>query len=235
MKNVKLGILSALLALLLGACGSGSTNTNDDSTNGNTSTSDTSSVGAAQENVGAAVGSLFGNKNQASLSRSIPYRLVSLMIREANAATAELPFSVCGIIDQAPKDVGASNSVTAGTYGIANNAADFVSLTEKDGCDQGGNYASFHIASHSMTCTNGGNKATMTMKESTGVWTISETSTQIFGNFTVSNEKGTDSGMSCHITVPISGNGPSNNFTAVCSDSAGNSFKPATDVTCTDA
>lgn len=221
MERTKLGILIISLALSLGACG------------GNGDETPTATSGG--ENIGAAVGSLFGSEEQASLTikRSIPYRLVTLMVREAVAQETGPqtgPMSACDAIGN-EEGIAMSRSVEAGTYGIEGSEGNFVTLAAADGCDQDGDYMSWTVSSHSMTCTDGsGTSTTVTMTDSSGVFAETSAGSDIYGTFNVSAGDDGATGVACHLVIS-----ESTFTTAVCVDTAGNSVSQDADTSCTDS
>lgn len=238
MQNAKLAVVGALLALSLGAC-TGATDPSN-------VTSTSESAGVPQEKVGAAVGSLFGGQGQqAGLIKTIPSRLVSLMIGEARAQEV---LSSCSVPDRVPADVRMSTAVKAGTYGVPGSKTDSVTLTEADGCDhkdQGGKYLGFDIADkHAMTCTRAsdGVKSAVVMTDSHGVFTqdldATSPATQIYGTFSVSTDQGAGSGVSCHISIrhtPGTASDAKGEFSAVCTDDSGNAVAQTANETCQDS
>lgn len=218
------GVVGFLTPFILGACSSG--------TGGGTSTGSSSANGT----VGAAVGSIFASEgDNASLQsrRSLPLRLVALLVEEAHA-DGEGPTSACDIASssEGPDDVSTSATVTAGSYGVT---GDEVTVTAADGCDQGGDYASFTVASHTMDCTNDGEEMTMTMTDSTGVFRedTDENATKIYGSFNVAVGDGDAESVECSFTI-LHGSGGAGSFTGSCEDSEGEPIEQSDDASCSD-
>ena len=183
----------------------------------------------------AAVASVFNSQEQSVrlVKPPLPIRIVSLLIREAVAGTAAVthPTSACNLIPPKDNNILFSRSLQAGTYGVTNSVENFVTLNTNDGCDQGGLYASFHILSAIMTCTDSlGGKSSVTMTDSSGVFKETSASSQIYGTFNLSSDGSSAVGIQCHITVNHTEG--SDKFSAVCTDSLGNSVTQATDVSC---
>lgn len=198
------------------------------------------SVGGTEtgNTVGAAVASLFdAEEESAALDRkiSVPSRLAALLIREARAQGSG-PSSACDLMLDEVSGIEMSQTVEPGTYGVPDSPGDFVTLTAEDGCGQGGDYASFHVLSRSMTCTTSeGAVSRITMTDSTGVFRETGTASDIYGTFNVSSGEDAVTGIDCHFTVTHSGTSTASQFSvAVCVDASGNSVEQSGDTTCMD-
>jgi len=226
MKTVNQITLVALTALWLAACGSASS----------TSDNDTPSTGTGSENVGAAIGSIFGGEEgTASLSRKqrVLARLADLFVRKAMAARQGMQ-SACDSLGDSPDGVSTGASVEAGTYGLT---SDSVAIEVTDGCDQGGEYASFEVSSHAMDCVDGdGAETTVTMVNSSGVWRENSSSnqTEIYGTFNVEVDGETFSDIRCSLTITHGENGGGGEFGGDCEDGDGQVIEQASETTCTD-
>ncbi len=215
------GVVGLLMPFVLGACSSGS---------GGTSTESSS----ASDTVGAAVGSIFSSESDSAAfqsRRSIPLRLVALLVKEAQAE-GEGSSSACDMSDEGPDGISISPTVAADTYGVS---SDEVTVTAADGCDQGGTYASFTVSSHSMDCTNNGEELTMTMTDSTGVFTedAEANATRIYGTFNVAVGDGEPEIVDCSFTI-THGSETGGEFTGSCEDSEGEPIEQSSDASCTD-
>ncbi|MBI2340070.1 MAG: hypothetical protein HYU99_06890 [Deltaproteobacteria bacterium] len=226
MRHVKTAVLGAIVAFILGACGGA---TSDSAT-------DASGDESGAENVGAAVGSIFGGEESlAALQKKerVLSRLVDLFVREAKAQAGQP--TACEVIanEDDPDDVETSLSIEAGTYGMTGAT---VTLTAADGCDQGGEYASFSLESHSLDCEDGdGNESTLTMLDSSGVWreNVDTNVTEIYGTFSVEVEGETFSDIQCSLTITHGDEGDGE-FGGDCEDSEGSVIEQAGETTCTD-
>ena len=217
LKNILLG--SLLLSLV--QCGGGTT--------GGTET------GNPQSTIGAAIGALFGSRNKSALrvQPTLPTRLVQLLIQTAEAASQN--HTACDPVTDNPSGVTTSNTITAGSYGISTNS---ITVTAANGCDQGGEFASFTISSHTLACTDSkGNSSSVTMTKSTGVFRENATlnATQIYGNFNLASGSSSSTRVACSfvITNPQQGHG-TGQFSGSCEDSQGNPITQTTDTTCSD-
>lgn len=225
MRHVKTAVLGAIVALVLGACGGASSDNSTDA-----------SDASGAENVGAAVGSIFGGEtDMASLEKKhlILSRVSNLFFRQA-VAQMESP-TACEVVesgDGPPEDVSTSLSITAGTYGMTGAT---VELEASDGCDQGGEYAGFTLESHSLDCVDGdGTETTVTMVDSQGVWreNLDTSTTEIYGTFSVQVEGETFSAIRCSLTITHGDEGEGE-FGGDCEDSEGAVLEQASETTCT--
>lgn len=232
MKTLNHITLVALTALFITACGSASS-TGD---NNEPSDTDTPSAGSGTENVGAAIGSIFGgDEASASLSRKnrILARLADLFVREAMAAKRQMT-SACDQLDGPPDDVVVGATVEPGTYGMTGNSVD---LEASDGCDQGGEYATFDVASHSLECVDGdGAASAVTMVDSAGVWreNASTNQTEIYGTFNIEVDGETYSDIQCSLTITHPAGEGGGEFGGDCEDGDGQVIEQASETTCTD-
>lgn len=223
--GARMSLVALFLSLGFSACGS------------STSEGEQASLPASQENVGAAIGSIFGGSGEtANLTKksAVPYRLVSLLVRQARAQMES--FSACDMLDTMPEDdVVVSGTIAAGTYGRTPD--DTVTLTEDEDCDSGGEYASFVVTSHSMTCTNGetGDETTMTMDSGAGVWRENQetNATEIYGTFNISSGEDSVTDLLCSFTISHDQEG-GGVFSGGCVDAEGVEVEQSEDVTCTD-
>jgi hypothetical protein len=145
MRKIQGVVFAAALSLMFGACGGAGT---------------AAVRGASGENVGAALTSIFSSQDQGALmmKQSIPYQLVSLMVSEAKATTIAAGPTSCDV-SNTPSDVVMDLAVASGIYGVPTTGSDTcdvadencVTLTESDGCESGGTYAAFTVATHEMT------------------------------------------------------------------------------------
>ncbi len=210
------------LAGLLLACQGGST------------TGGTETGNASESSIGAAVGSIFSSESDSAAfqsRRSIPLRLVALLVKEAQAE-GEGSSSACDMSDEGPDGISISPTVAADTYGVS---SDEVTVTAADGCDQGGTYASFTITSRSMDCTNNGEELIMTMTDSTGVFTedAEANATRIYGTFNVAVGGGEPSAdIRCSFTIPYSNEGGNQQLSGTCEDRNGNTIEQSSDTIC---
>lgn len=198
------------------------------------------SVGGTEtgNTVGAAVASLFGtDEDSAALERkvSFPSRLAALLIREARAQMNGQR-SACDVRSGDASGIEMGQTVEPGTYGVSDSPGDFVILTTANGCDQGGDYATFQVLSHSMICTTSeGAVSTVTMTDSTGVFRETGTASDIYGIFNISAGDGAAVAVSCHFTITHSDMSRDSNFSvAVCVDASGTSVEQTGDTTCMD-
>ncbi|MDO8518850.1 MAG: hypothetical protein Q7T11_01650 [Deltaproteobacteria bacterium] len=220
MKTMKQTMLAAAI-LALGACGSATTSTPTD---------------APDENVGAAVGSLFGGSGEsAALKKATLDRLAAILIREARAQMERQ--SACESLESGDGDGAAivvTGTISAGAYGMPDNE---VEVTVSDGCDEGGEYASFVVTSHAFTCTDAesGETSSVTMDTGSGVWreNLDTLETEIYGSFDISSGDTLSEDIRCSFIISHEEEGDGV-FGGDCVDSENNAVEQASDVTCTD-
>lgn len=218
MRNIRTGIVCAMLALSLGACQGTQT-----------------SASTAQDTVGAAVGSLFqGESQSASLKRSIPGKLLAFLISEAHAQAARTTACESLAEEETPSDIETTAGIEAGDYGTVGHS---ISVTSADGCSEGGEYASFNVGSHELDCSlPEGESATVTMTDSSGVWreNLDTLQTEIYGTFTITMGSETVSNVRCYLTIDHSSEDSEGLFGGECESEAGDAFQPSDEVSCSD-
>lgn len=143
---------------------------------------------------------------------------------------------ICDTLDTNPTGITKSASVTPGSYGTTENS---VSLTAENGCDNGGDYASFTLSTHDFSCSTSTASFTLTMTNSSGVTTqnIELNQNIIYGSFNLSTDGGTtNSAYNCYIVITVQDTSEnpsaSETFTGQCEDSDGNTVDQSSDITC---
>lgn len=192
---------------------------------GGDTTGGTETGNAFEKNIGAVVGSLFGEEDQSA-------GLLALLVREAQAQVDRPPF--CEWIEEENNDEGItfSGQVTAGTYGKSGSS---VTVTSQDGCSEGGTFASFFVQFKEMDCTGEDNESfTLTMENCSGVFREDTTLqiTQIYGTFTMTSGSETATDIRCSFTIPYSNEGGGEQLSGSCEDSDGNEIEQSNDTTC---
>lgn len=185
--------------------------------------------------LGAVITSLFSDEGQnASLQIAMRIRQVSNRTKDSEESGRETTCEVIANSDDAVDDVGASGVVTAGTYGTSSHS---VTVASADGCDEGGEYASFHVTSHELECADlGGNAIVVTMTDSTGVWreNLETLQTEIYGTFTITSASGTASGVQCYLTIDHSSEEAEGLFDGECEDEIGQMIEQSSSFVCQD-
>lgn len=185
--------------------------------------------------IGAAVQAVFGGDDQASrLSERnlLLARLADFFMRRANAQDG--PTSACDMLDEPPDPVSVGASIEPGTYGAPSNP---ITLGATDDCEDGGEYATFTVSSHSLDCVDGeGTTSTLTMVDSSGVWRENQSAnrTEIYGTFNMQLGGETANDIRCSLIIQHAEQEGGGEFSGVCEDADGNAIDQTTDLTCTD-
>ncbi|MBI2340071.1 MAG: hypothetical protein HYU99_06895 [Deltaproteobacteria bacterium] len=201
-----------------------------------------SATGATEtgNSVGAALTSIFGGEEESAGLTShglLLARLTDLFTRKASAQ--EERQTACEVIagETAPSDVETSLSIEAGTYGAPSNS---ITVSADDDCEDGGEYASFNVASHPLDCTNGaGETMTLLMVNSSGIWreNIDTNNTEIYGTFNMQLGDETAENIRCSLLIEHDEDdepGDTGTFSGSCEDENGNAVEQSSDLTCTD-
>lgn len=184
---------------------------------------DTGNAGEAK--LAAAVGLLFSGDEEAA-------SLLARATRAQSDGDSMDSQSACETVENgedAPSGVDMTLSVVAGTYGMTGSS---VTLSESDGCDQGGEYAGFNVTSHDLSCSDGdGNQTTLTMQESSGVFreNLELSRTEIYGTFSLTDGTNAATGIRCSLTIDRN-----QRFGGGCEDASGIEIEQDSNTTCVD-